>query len=73
MIPDYRDLALEMRADEVADLREEVVAYRMLAQAAIHALHKKAVKHDRLRKRHYRLIDQYRALRAQRRRESEAA
>jgi hypothetical protein len=62
---DYRDLALEMLADAEAALREEVVAYRQLALAALDQLHQMTRRLERLTRQHQRLVDECRALRAQ--------
>lgn len=69
---DYKDFVIEilsdeavLRAERIASLEAEVISYRMLAQEGIHALHHLTVAHDRLRESHYRLIDEYRALRVQ--------
>jgi hypothetical protein len=71
---DYRDLALEHAAADhvelvarVADLEDERAAYRVLAQEAIHALHHITTERDRLRDRLYRLLDELRGLRQERR------
>ena len=41
---------IEALADENAELRADLVAYRELAQQAIHALHEVVPERDRLRK-----------------------
>ena len=77
---DYKDLVIEMLADSEAELCERNASveadrdtYRMLAQEAIHALHHQTITLDRLRASHQRLIDDYRRLREQVLRHSEAA
>jgi hypothetical protein len=76
----YHDLVIPELADceaylleRVASLEADVVAYRMLAQQAIHALHDVVLNRDRLRASHHRLLDEYRALRVQTLREDKAA
>jgi len=73
VIRDYRDLALETLADSEAELRDmvlqlqaDVVAYRQIAQSAIHALYKITRDRDRQRAANHRLLDAYRNLRDQR-------
>jgi hypothetical protein len=68
---------LEALADSEAALVERLASveadrdiYRLLAQEGLHALHHQTVTLDRLRMAHYRLLDEYRALR---RREQVAA
>ena len=70
MSRDYRDIVIEELADaeallleRVASLEADVQSYRLLAQEAIHALHDLARERDRLRERHHRLLNEYRALR----------
>jgi len=70
----YRDLVIsQLLADEaelidrVVDLIIERDAYRELAHAAVHQSHDLTQQLDRLRVRHHRLFDDFRALRAQQR------
>src|SRR5579864_9171641 len=51
-------------AESNASLAEDVQSYRELAVEAIHALADLRLKHQRLQDNHYRLIDEYRELRA---------
>lgn len=80
MSGDYRDLVIEMLVDSEADLLErpahreaDVDAYRLLALEAIHRLHDVTNQRNRLRAQHYRLLDEYRTLRARIMREAIAA
>jgi FtsZ-binding cell division protein ZapB len=47
----------------IASLTDDVAAYRLLAQQAIHALHDLTRNNAQLRERHARLCEDYRALR----------
>lgn len=60
-------MTIAMLADEEADLREQVRAYRELALAGVHALHDVTRDRDRLRKAYYKLLDEHRALRSRQR------
>lgn len=57
----------------VTSVEAERDVYRMLAQEGMHALYQEAVKLHRLRTAHYQLVSEYRAHRAQQRREQAAA
>lgn len=57
----------------VVDVIIDAQAYRLLAQQAIQALHDLTVDHDRLRRAHYRLLDEYRNLRVRVARDIESA
>jgi hypothetical protein len=63
---DYRDLTIESLTAEVLNVERQRNTWRALAQAAIHRLHDQHVEFRRLQERHERLIDEYRALRADR-------
>ncbi len=54
--------------DLIVEALVEAAAYRQLAQRAIHTLHDLTVDHARLRNRHHRLLEEYRALRVRTRR-----
>lgn len=60
---DYRDLALEMLADEEAQARRDVVVYRMMALAALDRLHELTVAHQALKEERWRLVLELRRLR----------
>ena len=64
MTRDYRDVVIETLADELADLRECAAGHRELALAGIHALHKLTADHERLRRQHHELLNEYRGLRS---------
>lgn len=53
------------RADMLVNVLVEAQSYRVLAQQAVHALHGLTDQHDRLRKQHHRLVDEYRRLNGQ--------
>lgn len=64
MREDYRDMVIETLADAEVDALDSAGTWREIARAAIGKLHEQRVEIERLREQHYRVLDQYRALRA---------
>ena len=53
-------MAVELAADRIASLEHDVIAYRDIAQLAIHKLHDLTKQNDRLREQLRELRGQYR-------------
>lgn len=62
-MPDYRDMVIEALAEAEIDALDAAGTWREIARAAIAKLHEQHVEMKRLRAQHYRVLDQYRALR----------
>ena len=58
------DAVVEQLAYELAAVSERAVGYRLLAMEAVHRLHEQHLELVRLRERHQRLIEEFRAYRA---------